>query len=319
MPIIIDNKIIETPVRDILNALQQQLYVQHIHKLHNIEYKLNNARIKCPIHKDGNERTPSCDILLTDKGKVPAGTVHCFSCGYRANIVKFIADCLNISYRNATEWLLSFASYSYMSDIRQVDFDLNIDEQINMYNDLPSITIEELKKYDYIHKYMFERKLTKDIIDKFEVGYDPILDALTFPVYVDGRCLFVAKRRVAYKRFDMPEIYPKPIYGMCYINSNEVIVCESIINCLTCWSYGKQAIALFGTGSDWQLEQLNNSNIRHFILMFDGDKAGRNAANRFKSNVKNALITDIKMPEGKDVNDLSKEEFDNLLNNINYF
>lgn len=320
MPIIIDNKVIETPVQDILNALQQQLYAQHINKLHNIEYKITNARITCPIHKNGNENKPSCDILLVDKGNIPAGTVHCFSCGYKANIVKFIADCLNVSYRSATEWLLNFSDYSYVSDIRDINIDIfnDNDNNDNVYSNLSAVTIDELKQYDYIHKYMFERKLNIDIINKFEVGYDPKTDSLTFPVYVDGKCLFVAKRRVSYKRFDMPEIHPKPIYGMCYIDSNEVIVCESIINCLTCWSYGYQAIALFGTGSTWQLNQLNNSNIRHFILMFDGDEAGRKGADRFKLNIKNSLITDIKMPNGKDVNDLSKEEFNILLNNINY-
>lgn len=319
MPIIIDNKVIETPVRNILNMLQQQLYAQHINKLRNIEYKITNARITCPIHKNGNENKPSCDILLVDKGDIPAGTVHCFSCGYKANIVKFIADCLNISYRAAKEWLLSFSDYSYVSDIRDINTDIfNNNDNDNVYSKLPGVTIDELKQYDYIHKYMFERKLNMDIINKFEVGYDPKTDSLTFPVYVNGKCLFVAKRRVSYKRFDMPEIYPKPIYGMCYIDSNEVIVCESVINCLTCWSYGYQAIALFGTGSTWQLNQLNNSDIRHFILMFDGDEAGRKGADRFKLNVKNSLITDIKMPDGKDVNDLSKEEFNKLLNNINY-
>ena len=47
--------------------------------------------------------------------------------------------------------------------------------------------------------------------------------------------------------------------------------------------------------------------------MFDGDSAGRKGADRFKKNVKGKLLTDIHLPEGKDVNDLSKEEFLDLL------
>lgn len=116
---------------------------------------------------------------------------------------------------------------------------------------MPIITLDELKSYDYIHPYMFKRRLTDEIINKFDVGYDPKTQALTFPVWVDGRCLFVARRRVNYKRFDMPEIYPKPIYGLDYLTTNEVIVCESILNALTCYVYGKEAVALFGTGSDY--------------------------------------------------------------------
>ena len=96
--IIDNNKIITTPIIDILNNLQQQLYLQHINKIDFIDIKQNNARVRCPIHSNGLERTPSCDILLVDKvtnylGKkniVNAGTVHCFGCGYHANIVKFV-------------------------------------------------------------------------------------------------------------------------------------------------------------------------------------------------------------------------------------
>lgn len=328
MPCIIDgNKIIETPIRDILECLQQQLYLQHIDKLRTVEYKQSNARVTCPIHKDGHENTPSCDILLFDKldanheVEVCAGTVHCFSCGYKANIVKFVADCLSISYKRATEWLLSFVDYSLISEVREVgNIDLLAEDvQKDNYASLPVITVDELKTYDYIHPYMFQRKLTEDVIEKFDIGYDPVTDAITFPVYVDGKCLFVAKRRVKFKRFDMPVINPKPIYGLDYVTGKEVIICESVINALTCISYGYEAVALFGTGSSVQLEKLNNSSIRSFVLCFDGDEAGRNGAKRFKRNVKNAMITTINVPDGKDANDLSKEEFDKLYSERNFF
>ena len=46
--------------------------------------------------------------------------------------------------------------------------------------------------------------------------------------------------------------------------------------------------------------------------MFDGDDAGRAATIRFKKNVENKLIKTLVIPEGKDVNDLSEEEFKKL-------
>ena len=85
---------------------------------------------------------------------------------------------------------------------------------------------------------MFQRKLTDEVIEKFDVGYDPETDALTFPVYVNGNCLFVAKRKVKYKQFLMPKIEPKPIYGLDYITENEVVVCESVIDALYVTSLG---------------------------------------------------------------------------------
>lgn len=311
--LIVDNKIIETPIKTIIDLLRQQLFLLHIDKLDKIEIKQNDIRCTCPIHSGGHERTPSCDILLEDKGDTQAGTVHCFGCGYRASIVKFIADCLEISYRKAKEWLLGVVNYSLVENNRDIP-ELAIESQFLplKHNNWSEISLDELRQYDYIHPYMFERKLTDEIIEKFEVGYDPKSDAITFPVYVDGICVMVCKRKVKYKRFEMPNINPKPIYGLDYLTDSDVIVCESVINALTCWTYGKQAVALFGTGSEWQIEQLNKISQRHIILALDGDEAGRKGTERLLKGLTNKLVTVLKLPEGKDINDLSKEEFDNL-------
>lgn len=311
MPLILDNKVIETPVKEIINLLRQQLFLNKIDRLDKIEYKQNNIRVTCPFHAGGHEHTPSCDILMEDKDGIPAGTVKCFGCGYKSGLIKFIANCLNINYRQAKEWLLSVSQYSLLDASRDIDF-------INFENDQPdtvnwpTVSLDELKSYDGTHPYMYKRKLTDEIIQKFEVGYDKKLNAITFPLYVDGKCVLVAKRRVDYKRFDMPNITPKPIYGLDYITGDEVIVCESIINALTCWVYGKQAIALCGTGSKWQLEQLNKIGPRKIVLALDGDEAGRNGTKKIKAALTNKLVTILKLPDGKDINDLSKEEFNNL-------
>ena len=324
MPCIIDNnKVVNTPIKDIIELLQQQLYINHSSKLKKVEYKQQNIRVTCPMHKGGQENTPSCDILLYDKINrytnkiIPAGTVHCFGCGYSASLEKFIADCLNISYRKATEWLLNLVDYDIYIEPRDIgDFFLNKDIK-NNYSELPIITCDELKKYDFIHPYMFKRKLTDEIIEKFEVGYSPEEDALTFPVYVNGKCLFVAKRKVKRKKFIMPEVDPKPIYGLDYIKDySEVYVTESIINALTLWSYGLQAIALFGTGSEYQLDLLNNIFVRKLVLCLDGDEAGIKGRDRILKYVKNKIITYIDVPKNKDINDLTKEEFFNLKENF---
>lgn len=312
MSLMVNNRIIKTPVKDIIELLRQQCFVNHLDRLRNIEIKSNNIRITCPFHSGGHERTPSCEILLEDKGSTPAGTVHCFGCGYRASLVKFIANCLNISYKQATEWILSVSNYDVIQSTRDIsEIELKLDNE-DVEEETPEVSIDELKQYDYIHPYMFERKLTDDIIKKFDVGYDPKTDSLTFPVYVDGKCVFVAKRRVKYKRFDLPELKNKPIYGLDYITDNEFIICEGVIDALTCWSYGKQAVALFGTASDYQLKVLNNVRQRKLVIGTDGDEAGDKAARRIAKALTNKLVTRLDIPKGKDMNDLSKEEFDKL-------
>ena len=82
---------------------------------------------------------------------------------------------------------------------------------------------------------------------------------------------------------------------------------------MTLWSWGYPAIALIGTGSEHQMKILNKCPIRNYILCFDGDEAGDKGIKRFQTNIrKDVMISQKVIPRGKDVNDLSKEEFDNL-------
>lgn len=68
-----------------------------------------------------------------------------------------------------------------------------------------------------------------------------------------------------------------------------------------------------GIGSEEQYEILRNCDIREFILCFDGDNAGRKATQNFINALgKDKFIKVITMTEGKDVNDLTQEEFEAL-------
>ena len=50
---------------------------------------------------------------------------------------------------------------------------------------------------------------------------------------------------------------------------------------------------MIGTGGDEQYKILNSSPIRHYVLMFDGDPAGRNGAKKFINNIRDDVIVDI--------------------------
>ena len=164
--LVIDNKVIETPISELVELLRQQLCLNHSDKLSKLEYRQNNIRVICPTHSNGHERTPSCDILLIDKGDVSAGTVHCFGCGYKASFLKFVADCLDISFRKASEWILSVSRYSLRPVTRDID-DIDLPDTNVEQKEEKIVSLEELNSYDYIHPYMFKRKLTDEVIQKF--------------------------------------------------------------------------------------------------------------------------------------------------------
>jgi DNA primase len=112
----------------------------------------------------------------------------------------------------------------------------------------------------------------------------------------------------------MPTDIDKPVYALDKVEptTKELVVVESIINALTLWSWGIPAVALLGTGTNQQYTILENYPVRKYILALDGDDAGRKAVVRFRKKVKSKLIETYIMPEGKDVNDLTYEDFKKL-------
>lgn len=306
------NKTIITPIENILKELKYQLSLQGIEKLGAIRKTGSHIQCSCPIHKNGQERTPSCGIFLSAQGDFKEGDFHCFTCGTAGSFSEFVSYCFNIRDGGlfGDKWLLD--------NFEVGDSSKNIELPFGKLDSSKSfVTEEELQQYRYYHDYMWKRGLTPELVDMFDVGYDIQTDCITFPVWdINGNCVFVAKRSTKSKFFNYPEFAEKPVYALNMIpdTAKEVYVCESIINCITCWKYGKYAIALIGLGSTTQYEELKKRpDIKRYILAFDGDNAGRGGAQRFYKNMRDyALISFIDVPEGKDINDLSYPEFISL-------
>jgi len=186
-----------------------------------------------------------------------------------------------------------------------------------------------LDKYAYIHPYMYKRHMTDEIIEKFDIGFDnnylymgKKIATITFPVKdLEGDVITIIRRAISFKRFFIERFIEKPIYGLYEINKTkeqDIYITESIFNCLTLWTWGYQAVALIGLGNNKQIDILNKLENRLFYICMDGDDAGRNAALKIKQKLKNKFIYNIDMYEGKDINDLSKGQFERLKNECKF-
>lgn len=303
----------------------------------------NYMQIYCPFHNEGQERKPSCGILLVDEfrgGKnYPKGFVHCFTCHYAKPMNQAVRDMLkNHSVDSeAMEWIdANIGEYIGDYDEDSLFPPGAFESMINKYmvdyvqsygKPKPSyIPEEELAGYRYTVPYMYERKLTDELIEKFDVGYDanwippgrkkPV-PCITFPVRDrSGNTLFLVRRAIQTKLYNYPEGVTKPLYGLYELpeHCKSVIICESAINALTCWRYGKPAVALLGTGNSYQIQQLRELGVREFILGFDADEAGHKATEKLKKALRNVAIVWVLsgIPEGQDINDLTEEQFNNL-------
>lgn len=304
----------------------------------------NYMQIYCPFHNDGNEKKPSCGVLLHEEvrggRKYPQGFCHCFACGFAKSLPDTITELLKIHNinENGMNWLLQNIP-DFDGDLSDIDLLIpqNVMEEINsryMVNYLQNITQKkqvyisekELASYRFIVPYMYERKLTNEIIEKFDIGYDANWIApgrkkptpcITFPVRdINGNTLFFCRRSIKGKLFNYPTGVTKPVYGLFELpkGCKSVIICESCFNALTCYVYGKPAVALLGTGNSYQIEQLKRLGVQEFILALDPDEAGKKGTERLKYALKNvAIVWEFSgIPTGKDINDLTREEFENL-------
>lgn len=322
-----------------------------IEKLHTLGYLEpirqtgNYMTCRCPFHGGGHEKKPSFGILLVDEYRggqhYPAGFGHCFSCQYAKPLDKLVADILRLHsvQADAVEWLKQnipgFDPSAGMTDEDMlippnlmgaviskyaIDYTRSLTSPTTEY-----VSEEELAKYRFTVPYMYERKLTDAVIEEYDVGFDinwippgrkkPV-PCITFPVRDEqGRTLFFCRRSVEGKLYNYPVGVTKPVFGLDRLpkDCKSIIICESIINALTARVYGYNAVALMGTGNSYQTTQLRRLGAREFILCFDGDDAGKKASNKWKNNLKDiAMIWTIHMPDGKDLNDCTKEEFDQL-------
>lgn len=319
---------ISEDVDKIITTLKTQLEIQGVKRFYKTTDTPQNTMVCCPFHKDGQEKKPSMGIHKQ------TGVCHCFACGWTGSLSEMVSNCFGYDdFGNyGSKWLVkNFLSISVeeRKDV-EIDYSRNRDNSNNSVHLCNYVTEEELDKYRWTHPYWKERKITDErLIELFDLGYDPGTFCITMPVRdKSGHTLFVARRSVKTKFFNYPEGVEKPLYGLFEIyncndeiktlsglpsDCSEIIVCESMIDALTCWQYGKYAVALNGLGNMLQFKQLRQLPCRKLILATDSDDAGMTARKRISKNVPNKILTQYMLPKGrKDINELSKEEFDNL-------
>jgi len=313
--LIIDNYVINKPIEEVLNLLRLSLTNG---KLKDIENKGDNILVTCPHHDGGHEHTPACNIYIGNDTKLPYGYFNCFVCGEKGSFLKFVAECFDAPESYAKSWLLKnfggelIAKNLFMGE----PIVLNRNKGIKKHLD-ESI----LDEYQTWTPYLAKRKLSREICELFKVRYDPKYRQVIFPAYdMKGNLVMLTKRSIDTKTFYLDKDVEKPVYCLDYIMKNNiktVLITEGPFDCLTGWEYGFPTIATFGKISDYQIEQINKSCINIIYAAFDNDAAGRSFLETLKRKLtKRILIIETKFPANKkDVNDLTKEELQEIVKN----
>lgn len=301
----------------------------------NVKRAGNSVLTNCPIHKSGQERKPSAGFRQSD------GLMHCFTCGEVWSLTEVISHIFEKADggRFGEKWLRDNCTVAIIDNRDLGDFPLKYKQPKQKIENY--ISEEELEKYRVNHEYMYKRGLTDELIEMFDVGFDPDfklkkedgtwsnkIPCITFPVRdKEGNTLFIARRSIEGKLFHYPADVMKPLYGIyelyryekigkqedgSFCELDKLIITESILNATNCWKYGIPAIALLGTGSKEQYPLLRRLPVDKLYLGLDPDGAGDKGTLRLLKNLKRTGIKILDIPEGKDLNDLSEDEFYNL-------
>lgn len=321
---------ISADVSEIISELKRELEINGIKRFYKSTDTPNNYMVCCPFHKEGQEKKPSMGIHKS------TGICNCFACGWVGNLQELVSNCFGYDDfgKFGNKWLIKNFLTIQVEEREDVEVDCSRDNsRVYCVDNKDYVSEEELDEYRWTHPYWKKRGITNEyIINLFDLGYDKQTECITMPVRdKDGNCLFVARRSVKTKFFNYPEGVTKPLYGLYEfyehqhwskaqlnsrewgIKSYEIIVCESMIDALTCWQYGSYAVALNGLGNELQFKQLRDLPCRKLILATDNDDAGMRARERISKNVSNKILTQYIFPKDKkDINDLTLDEFKKL-------
>jgi len=313
----------------------------------------NYYQVHCPNVEGhiGGDKHPSCGVLLQDEIRngqsFKAGWCHCFSCGYSRMLPGVISDILkrkNIN-QSGLAWLkenipgfeVDDTNFDYLIP-KEISADIVNKYAVDYLNSLTQpkqtfISEKELASYRLTVPYMYERRLTDPVIEKYDVGFDAnfrpegsknSIPCVTFPIKdIHGNVVTICRRSIKGKKFFMQKGIEKPVYGVYELpkNAKSICICESIFNALTCVTYGYNAVALLGTGTQSEIDQLQQLGAQEFILCLDNDDAGHRGIRKLKKALSGLAIVwtmtilPLVDPEtgevtNRDVNDLTKSEFD---------
>lgn len=135
-----------------------------------LEKKGNNYWAICPFHEDTK---PSLSVSPSKK------IFKCFSCGSAGNAIVFVQRFKNISFLNSLKEISSLYDMDVSSIIKtKVKVYTETQKLIFQINqaalDFFSFQLEKnFNKNTPIDKYLKERKITLEIIDKYKLGFNP--------------------------------------------------------------------------------------------------------------------------------------------------
>ena len=251
-----------------------------------ITQKSRKGNYICPICKSGTGPNKTGAFSVFDNGK----SWQCFSCHNAGDIFKLIE-----LVENKASFTEQAARAAEIAGIKIDSGQAMKQTKPATKKEAPAIDPDGIGNglyYDYISKchaaaaagsnYFKERGFTKEIVNRFNLGYDAIHKAMVIPYGISAN--YYITRSTAGKSFYKPptaEAGPEPIYNKYALyDKKPCFVCESPIDAISIMAINSDcnAVALGGTGSDKLIKAIQKKRPNcTLILNLDNDDEGRKA------------------------------------------
>jgi DNA primase len=225
--------------------------------------------IFCPYHN--NNRTPAGEVSKEH------GMFFCFGCQTTKTLIEFVMYTSNRTYFEAVRFIKSKEQDSSIED--SINKTLIKKPEFTQYDELLIKRLNnQALESPRAMRYFEGRKITKDSITKFNLGYSEKQDSVTIPIHSpDGMCIGFVARTIEVKEFKNTPGLPKGkvLFNLHRIKtSSTVYVVESSFDAIRLDQVGFPAIATLGANVSAAQIKLLEKYFNSIVLIADNDDAG---------------------------------------------
>jgi DNA primase len=263
--------------------------------------------IFCPYHN--NNRTPAGEVSKE------SGLFFCFGCQTTKNLTELIMHMTGRTYFEAVRYIKS----------KEVETDLEAVVNKALYAAPDFVQYDELL-IKRLNKQALEspramsyyegRRITKDSVIKFDLGYSEKQDSVTIPIQSpDGMTIGFVARTIEGKDFKNTPGLPKSkiLFNLHRVKSSKMVyVVESSFDAIRLDQVGFPAVATLGANVSSSQMKLLEKYFNNVVLVADNDEAGSIMADRLTEKL-GSLITVIRLDKQyKDIGDMNDDAIKQL-------
>jgi len=263
--------------------------------------------IYCPYHS--NTRTPAGEVSKE------SGLFFCFGCQTTKNLTELVMHVSGRTYFEALRYIKSKEKESNISSV--VNKALYAKPDFIQYDEvlIKRLNVQALESPRAI-RYFEGRKITKESVAKFSLGYSEKQDSVTIPIHSpDGMTIGFVARTVEGKDFKNTPGLPKSkvLFNLHRIKSSATVyVVESSFDAIRLDQVGFPAVATLGANVSVSQIELLKKYFNNIVLIADNDEAGKIMSEKLVERL-GSQITIINIDKKyKDIGDMDDDSIRRL-------